>query len=204
MKFGEKVQLLRRARGMTQEALAELLEVSRQSVAKREAGLALPDPDKLPRLSDSLRVTLDVLLRDEMEADALHEEHVCGQVFTSAEAGLYTGVLIKESLEDEDLLDVLHIHRVELWRTQGHPRYWTALTFSCSQIDLPQRLSSALKGATGASTPWFCDFRADNTKYVVFRGHVLHYRVGDAQGRADVVRACEAMGIPAHQTNWED
>lgn len=78
------------------------------------------------------------------------------------------------------------------------------LTFSCSQIDLPQRLSSALKGATGASTPWFCDFRADNTKYVVFRGQVLHYRVGDAQGRADVVRACEAMGIPAHQTNWED
>lgn len=48
MKFGEKVQLLRRARGMTQEALAELLGVSRQSVAKWEAGLALPDPDKLP------------------------------------------------------------------------------------------------------------------------------------------------------------
>ena len=201
MKFGEKVQLLRRAQGLTQEGLAEALGVSRQSVAKWEAGIALPDPDKLPRLSDSLRVTLDVLLRDEMEPDALHEEHVCGRVCTSEEAGLYTGLLIKESLADEDLLDVLNIHRVELWRTQGRPRYWTALAFSCGRIDLPQRLSSALKGG---KTPWFCDFRGGNTKYIVLRGRILHYRIGDAAGRERAVQACIEMGIPAHQTNWED
>ena len=197
-KLSGNIYRLRSERRLSQEALAAALGVSRQSVAKWEAGIALPDPDKLPRLSDSLRVTLDVLLRDEMEPDALHEEHVCGQVCASEETGLYTGLLIKESLDDEDLLDALNVHRVELLRTQGRPRYWTALTFSCGKTDLPQRLSRALKGG------WFCDFRGVNTKYIVFRGRILHYRIGDAAGRAEVVRACEAMGIPVHQTNWED
>lgn len=204
MKFGEKVQLLRRARGLTQEQLAEGCRVARQSVAKWEAGLALPDSDKLLRLSDLLHITLDVLLRDEMEPDAAHEEPVCGQVHTSDAPGLYVGTLIKESLADETLLDALNVHRTELWRTQSRPRYWTALYFTTDVPDFPQRLSHALKSADGGESPWFCDFRAGNVKYVVFPGQVLTYRIGDAEGRAQTVRRCGELGIPAHQTNWED
>ena len=47
MIFSEKMQLLRRSRGLTQEALADKLSVSRQAVAKWEAGQAFPDISNL-------------------------------------------------------------------------------------------------------------------------------------------------------------
>lgn len=43
MIFSEKLQLLRKAKGITQEKLAEELNVSRQAVAKWESGQSYPD-----------------------------------------------------------------------------------------------------------------------------------------------------------------
>lgn len=43
MIFSEKLQLLRKSKGQTQENLAEKLDVSRQAVAKWESGQAYPD-----------------------------------------------------------------------------------------------------------------------------------------------------------------
>lgn len=42
MKFNEKLQTLRKERKMSQEQLAELLDVSRQAVSKWESGLSFP------------------------------------------------------------------------------------------------------------------------------------------------------------------
>lgn len=64
MNFPEKLQLLRRSKGYTQERLAETLGISRQSVAKWEAGLAFPDVANLIQLSDLLHVTVDYLIRE--------------------------------------------------------------------------------------------------------------------------------------------
>ena len=47
MTFGEKLSKLRRDAGYTQEQLAELLGVSRQSVSKWESDIAYPETDKL-------------------------------------------------------------------------------------------------------------------------------------------------------------
>lgn len=63
MDFSEKLLQLRRARGLSQEQLAERLDVSRQAVSKWETGEALPETDKLLRLGDFFAVTLDSLLR---------------------------------------------------------------------------------------------------------------------------------------------
>ena len=48
---------------MTQEQLAEQLQVSRQAVSKWESGQAVPDADKLPAMSDLFHVTIDYLLK---------------------------------------------------------------------------------------------------------------------------------------------
>ena len=65
MQLHENIYRLRTARNMSQGDLAEALEVSRQSVSKWETGAAIPDLDKLIRMSQLFEVTLDDLVSDE-------------------------------------------------------------------------------------------------------------------------------------------
>ena len=65
MKLSEKIVRLRKARGMSQEALAEQLDVSRQAVSRWEVGSALPDAGNVLQLSRLFGVTADYLLDDE-------------------------------------------------------------------------------------------------------------------------------------------
>ena len=66
MNFSEKLQLLRKQKGLSQEQLAEMLDVSRQSVSKWEAQQTLPEPGKIIMISQIFDVTIDQLLKDEL------------------------------------------------------------------------------------------------------------------------------------------
>lgn len=70
MKFHEKLYALRKAAGMTQNDLAEKLNVSRQAVSRWEMGTAMPDVENLIVISDLFGVTLDELLKDRTEPSA--------------------------------------------------------------------------------------------------------------------------------------
>lgn len=70
MKLGERLQALRRAAGLSQEQLAEKLNVSRQAISKWERDESLPDAEKIVALSDLFGVTTDQLLRGEAPAAA--------------------------------------------------------------------------------------------------------------------------------------
>ena len=67
MKLFVKIQQLRKQNGMSQEKLAQLLGVSRQSVSKWESGQSLPEIDKIIQLSNIFEVTTDYLLKDVSE-----------------------------------------------------------------------------------------------------------------------------------------
>lgn len=69
MTTGEKLARLRKENNYTQEQLAELLGVSRQSISKYESGLVYPETEKLIRLSNLFNCTLDYLLKDDVETD---------------------------------------------------------------------------------------------------------------------------------------
>lgn len=72
-KLGEKIWRLREEKGLSQEALAEKLEVSRQTVSNWENDRATPDAYKLKQLCEELGVSADVLL--EMgESDPVRQE----------------------------------------------------------------------------------------------------------------------------------
>lgn len=71
MTLGAKLQRLRKARGWTQEQLAEKTGVSRQSLSKWESDAALPDTANIIALADLFGVTTDYLLRDTKEQAGL-------------------------------------------------------------------------------------------------------------------------------------
>lgn len=78
MKLSEKIQILRKDNGYSQEDLAVICNVSRQSISKWEADIALPETETLIILSNLFRVTVDVLLKDELSINGIEEINTCG------------------------------------------------------------------------------------------------------------------------------
>lgn len=70
MTLSEKIYWCRKKTGLSQEALAERIGVSRQSISKWETGDASPDISKLPLLAREFGVTIDWLLSDETTPEA--------------------------------------------------------------------------------------------------------------------------------------
>lgn len=66
MTFAEKLLQLRKRDGLSQEELADRLEVSRQAISRWEMGTVMPDSVNLLKISDLFGVSADYLLRDEI------------------------------------------------------------------------------------------------------------------------------------------
>ena len=69
MKLPDKIIKLRKAEGLSQEELAEQLNVSRQAISRWENGSALPDAQNVLQISKLFNVTTDYLLNDDYESD---------------------------------------------------------------------------------------------------------------------------------------
>lgn len=67
MTFSEKLTALRRQNGISQEQLADRLGITRQSVSKWESGAVMPEIEKLVVLSDLFQVSVDYLVKDQLE-----------------------------------------------------------------------------------------------------------------------------------------
>ena len=62
MTLADRIQQLRKQKGISQEELADRVGVSRQAVSKWESAQSVPDLDKILLLSDYFEVTTDYLL----------------------------------------------------------------------------------------------------------------------------------------------
>jgi len=69
MTFAEKLYYLRIENGYSQETLAEILNVSRQSISKWELGTSLPETEKIIAIGELFGVSLDSLLVDSVSLD---------------------------------------------------------------------------------------------------------------------------------------
>ena len=70
MSFSENLKQIRKEHHLSQEELAELLDVSRQAVSKWEQGQGYPEVEKLLLLSSKLNISLDALMSIERNHDA--------------------------------------------------------------------------------------------------------------------------------------
>lgn len=68
--LGENIAALRKKAGMTQQSLADVLYVTRQTISKWEKNLSVPDADALVRLADALDTTVQTLLGQTEESTA--------------------------------------------------------------------------------------------------------------------------------------
>ncbi len=203
MNFSEKIYLLRKKYGYSQEELAEHCNVSRQSVSKWEAGVAFPDTKRIIFLSNILKCSIDVLLKDENEIDAVAVTHKCGQnAINYNKFKLYEGILIKESLENDSVIDYISVNKIELWNAGGKPKYWTAIFFTSDERYLPELLSHSLYDDNNGN--WFVDFKSGNTKYIVFRNKILKYTIGNQSEKAVVCEECRKLGVTDNEMHWSE
>lgn len=64
MNFSEKLKVIRKNEGLSQEQLADKIGVSRQAITKWETGKGLPDVENMVMIAEIFKITLDELLRD--------------------------------------------------------------------------------------------------------------------------------------------
>lgn len=95
MELGEKLQQLRKTRGMTQEELAEALFVSRTAISKWESGRGYPSIDSLKALSAFFSVSVDDLLSAEKLMDIAEKDaesrmrRVSGRLFGAVDLSAF-------------------------------------------------------------------------------------------------------------------
>jgi len=117
MSFGENLQFYRKKNNITQEQLAEKLEVSRQSVSKWESNTTYPEMDKLLQMCEMFSCTLDVLLRGNAEESCCedtsdYDRHMnnFSRAITAGIASIFLGVtllLVLTSIEISKTLAIM-------------------------------------------------------------------------------------------------
>ena len=109
MEFHEKLQALRRQRGLTQEELAQALFVSRTAISKWESGRGYPSIDSLKAISGFFSVSIDALLsgeevltlaREEQQTHALRAREQVFGLLDCAAALLLTLPLFGQQADD--------------------------------------------------------------------------------------------------------
>ena len=134
MSFGKNLQYLRQlSAGMTQEALAEKLNVSRQTISKWEMDAANPEMDKALELCRVFNCSLDNLFREEMDQ--------CGSAYTNlrveAVPGFrYVAHTVISTQPESDAMDRVYkyarAHGIETPRVIG----WDFPRLSVEQINV--------------------------------------------------------------------
>lgn len=95
MKLSEKIYMLRKNSGLSQEQLAEQLNVSRQAISKWESGQSIPESDKLIVISKYFDVSLDYLMKDDAgQTDSIAKNQNDGHLQTASRTKWNLGVII--------------------------------------------------------------------------------------------------------------
>jgi len=119
---------------------------------------------------------------------------------------MLNGLILKESLEETSVLDLLRVTRTETWQVSNaaayQPNAWTALSFEADerQADtLAEALSRSLK-----PQGWYINASTMADVYVIFPNKVFKYRKGDRVRREEAKRHGLNIGVPESQLDWSE
>ena len=92
MNFSENLQNLRNAKNMTQEELAERLDVSRQAVSKWESGTGYPETEKIITICEIFDCSMDTLMKGKISFDETGDRKGYDSIYNRYSKGIAFGV----------------------------------------------------------------------------------------------------------------
>ena len=120
MTLGEKIYKLRVERGLSQESLGEMLNVSRQSVSKWETDQSVPELDKIVAVSEMFGVSTDYLLKESEErmTETVNEGGISGTITNFEKSGYTQQVIVQRQTFEYEYksqkswrgLPLVHVH----------------------------------------------------------------------------------------------
>ena len=137
MLLAEKITELRKKQGWSQEELAQKLDISRQSVSKWESGGAMPDLDKIIKLSSIFGVSTDYLLKGEEETfhdtdNNIYEDAECEsdniKHISRSEAERYMNTVFGVSKKMAVAISILVLSPICLIQLGGYAEYYNIIT----------------------------------------------------------------------------
>ena len=165
MNLGESIYRLRTARNMSQGDLADALDVSRQSVSKWENNMAVPDLDRLVKLSELFGVTLDELVTGKAPITTPTHSFSLTEIFSP--------VLFVVSILCFSVLSIFAVH----WGLHGDVGILFGLTFLLAGIAVRYHSNLPLcRKLIWVWIPVFCLFLVCRRfflpiRYLVFAGY---------------------------------
>lgn len=115
---------------------------------------------------------------------------------------MYTGLIVKESIQNEKILDEIEIVKVEIWKTNNTPKYWTAISFTSSCEEFPEHLSKTLSRSSVSGMVWYVDIQDAVYKYIVLKDVVLKYHLENKEEKKSVCKKCMELGVKKEQLDW--
>jgi transcriptional regulator with XRE-family HTH domain len=94
MSLSENLQNLRKIKNMSQEELAEKLNVSRQAVSKWESGNGYPETEKIISICEIFDCSMDQLVKGKISNDIKSEKNNYDLIMTKAAKGISLGVAV--------------------------------------------------------------------------------------------------------------
>lgn len=137
MLLAEKITELRKKHGWSQEELAQKLDISRQSVSKWESGGAMPDLDKIIKLSSLFGVSTDYLLKDKEETfhdtdNNIYEDTECEpdniKHISRSEAERYMNTVLGVSKKMAVAISIMILSPICLIQLSGYAEYYNKIT----------------------------------------------------------------------------
>ena len=125
MTLSNRIQKLRKKKGISQEELAHCLKVSRQAISKWESNQSLPDIDKILQMSEYFEVTTDYLLKG---IESSTQAKINGQQLYIGSTMMNLIGLILTILLWKEYQNSLCAIPVFLFQTVGIAMYWIGYT----------------------------------------------------------------------------
>lgn len=102
MTLGEKIKNIRNKFGLSQEELAEIINVSRQAITKWETNSGIPDIENLKLLASTFNITVDYLINNDLNLPALTLRKELDKTKYKSKLSSYEEILI-EYFDNSDI-----------------------------------------------------------------------------------------------------